>query len=258
MVKMKIILIGAGNLATRLAITLHAKGMTPACVYSRTQPSAQQLSMRIGGAFYTTLPDELPTDGDLYIFAVKDSVLPELLPQMPRCGGLWVHTAGSVDMEIFKPYTSRYGVFYPMQTFSKEREVIFDNIPIFIEANNKSDIALLQQLADSLSQRVHQANSEQRKYLHLAAVFACNFSNHLYTLCDRILSEHNIPFEVMLPLIEETAAKVADMPPAQAQTGPAIRYDQNVIERHRAMLDDETMRAIYNLMSQSIHQSAKS
>ncbi len=255
---MKIVLIGAGNLATRLAIALHAKGYTPACLYSRTEPSARLLSERIGDVPYTTQPNELPTDGDLYIFAVKDSVLPELLTQMPTCSGLWVHTAGSMEMEVFAPHTQRYGVFYPMQTFSKEREVNFDNIPIFIEANSESDTTTLQQLAEQLSQRVYRVNSEQRKHLHLAAVFACNFSNHLYTLCDHILSEQGIPFEVMLPLIEETAAKVATMSPAQAQTGPAIRYDLNVIERHKAMLNDETMRAIYDLMSQSIHQSAKS
>ncbi len=254
---MKIILIGAGNLATRLAVALHAKGLTPACLYSRTEQSARLLSKRIGYAPYTTRLEELPTDGDLYIFAVKDSVLPDLLAQIPRCGGLWVHTAGSIAIEIFADYTHRYGVFYPMQTFSKEREINFDQIPIFIEANHNNDTTMLQQLAEQLSQRVYRANSEQRKYLHLAAVFACNFSNHLYTLCNRILSEHNIPFEVMLPLIEETAAKINDMPPAEAQTGPAIRYDLNVIERHKAMLDDETMRAIYDLMSRSIHQSAK-
>ncbi len=255
---MKIILIGAGNLATRLAVELYRHGIAPTCLYSRTEQSAQRLSERIGHVSYTTQLEALPTDGDLYIFAVKDSVLLELLTQMPRCNGLWVHTAGSMDMDVFSPYTDRYGVFYPMQTFSKEREVDFNNIPLFVEANSESDTLLLQQLAGQLSQRVYRANSEQRKHLHLAAVFACNFSNHLYTLCDRILSEQGIPFEVMLPLIEETASKVKSMPPAQAQTGPAIRYDLNVIERHKAMLNDETMRAIYDLMSQSIHQSAKS
>ncbi len=255
--RLKIVLIGAGNLATRLGIALHAKGLTPMTLYSRTEESARQLSERLGNTPFTTDMTALPTDGDLYIFAVKDSVLPDLLGQMPTRNGLWVHTAGSVDMSLFSPYTSRYGVLYPMQTFSKEREVDFGTIPIFIEANLEADLQLLHQLSEQLSERVYEADFKQRKYLHLAAVFACNFSNHLYALCDRILQERNLPFEVMLPLIEETAAKVADMPPAQAQTGPAIRYDKNIIENQKALLTDETMRDIYDLMSRSIHQTCQ-
>lgn len=115
----------------------------------------------------------------------------------------------------------------------------------------------MQELAGRLSTKVYEATSEQRKYLHLAAVFACNFTNHLYALCDRILSEHGLPFETMLPLIRETAAKVADMPPAQAQTGPAIRYDKNVIDKQMALLSDPIMRQIYDLMSRSIHETNK-
>ena len=141
-----------------------------------------------------------------------------------------------------------------MQTFSKEREVAFDNIPLFIEANSEADTDLLHHLAARLSGRVYRANSEQRKYLHLAAVFACNFTNHLYVLCDRILQEHGLPFEAMLPLIRETADKVADMSPFDAQTGPAIRYDRNIIAKQEALLSDPTMREIYSLMSRSIHE----
>ena len=223
-IDMKIILIGAGNLATQLAVALQKKGMTPAYIYSRTRESAEQLSERLRDVPYSTDISQVPTDGDLYIFAVKDSALLDLVSRMPSNRGLWVHTAGSMDMEVFAPYTARYGVFYPMQTFSKERETDFDDIPIFVETNHTDDTERLQKLAGRLSTKVYEATSEQRKYLHLAAVFACNFSNHLYALCDRILSEHGLPFETMLPLIRETAAKVADMPPAQAQTGPAIRY----------------------------------
>lgn len=233
------------------------KGMTPAYIYSRTRESAEQLSERLRDVPYSTDISQVPTDGDLYIFAVKDSALLDLVSRMPSNRGLWVHTAGSMDMEVFAPYTARYGVFYPMQTFSKERETDFDDIPIFVETNHTDDTERLQKLAGRLSTKVYEATSEQRKYLHLAAVFACNFSNHLYALCDRILSEHGLPFETMLPLIRETAAKVADMPPAQAQTGPAIRYDKNVIDKQMALLSDPTMRQIYDLMSRSIHETNK-
>ena len=256
-IDMKIILIGAGNLATQLAVALQKKGMTPAYIYSRTRESAEQLSERLRDVPYSTDISQVPTDGDLYIFAVKDSALLDLVSRMPSNRGLWVHTAGSMDMEVFAPYTARYGVFYPMQTFSKERETDFDDIPIFVETNHTDDTERLQKLAGRLSTKVYEATSEQRKYLHLAAVFACNFSSHLYALCDRILSEHGLPFETMLPLIRETAAKVADMPPAQAQTGPAIRYDKNVIDKQMALLSDPTMRQIYDLMSRSIHETNK-
>ena len=252
---MKVILIGAGNLATQLALALQKKGLTPAWVYSRTEESARRLSNRLPHSRYTTDLAQLPADGDLYIFAVKDSVLPDLLARMPANTGLWIHTAGSVDCEVFRPYSIRYGVFYPMQTFSKEREVDFDDIPFFIEANSEADTELLHHLASRLSGKVYRANSEQRKYLHLAAVFACNFTNHLYVLCDRILQEHGLPFEAMLPLIRETAAKVADMSPFDAQTGPAIRYDQNIIAKQEALLADPTLREIYSLMSRSIHET---
>lgn len=256
-IDMKIILIGAGNLATQLAVALQKKGMTPAYIYSRTRESAEQLSERLRDVPHSTDISQVSTDGDLYIFAVKDSALLDLVSRMPSNRGLWVHTAGSMDMEVFAPYTARYGVFYPMQTFSKERETDFDDIPIFVEANHTNDTERLQELAGRLSTKVYEATSEQRKYLHLAAVFACNFTNHLYALCDRILSEHGLPFETMLPLIRETAAKVADMPPEQAQTGPAIRYDKNVIDKQMALLSDPTMRQIYDLMSRSIHETNK-
>lgn len=181
-IDMKIILIGAGNLATQLAVALQKKGMTPAYIYSRTRESAEQLSERLRDVPYSTDISQVPTDGDLYIFAVKDSALLDLVSRMPSNRGLWVHTAGSMDMEVFAPYTARYGVFYPMQTFSKERETDFDDIPIFVETNHTDDTERLQKLAGRLSTKVYEATSEQRKYLHLAAVFACNFSNHLYTL----------------------------------------------------------------------------
>ena len=144
-IDMKIILIGAGNLATQLAVALQKKGMTPAYIYSRTRESAEQLSERLRDVPHSTDISQVPTDGDLYIFAVKDSALLDLVSRMPSNRGLWVHTAGSMDMEVFAPYTARYGVFYPMQTFSKERETDFDDIPIFVEANHTDDTERLQE-----------------------------------------------------------------------------------------------------------------
>ena len=233
----KIILIGAGNLATNLGMALFKAGHTINQVYSRTMESAETLAEKLH-AQPTTDIGILASNADIYIVALKDNVIASLLPALTkrREDRLFVHTAGSMPADIFKPYVKQYGVLYPMQTFSKTRLVSFEHIPCFIEANTPQTFLTIQQLASSLSDKVIELPSEKRKPLHLAAVFACNFSNLCYHLADKVLATENIPFDVMLPLIDETAQKVHDMPPAMAQTGPAIRYDRNVIDKHIDML----------------------
>jgi predicted short-subunit dehydrogenase-like oxidoreductase (DUF2520 family) len=158
-------------------------------------------------------------------------------------------------MNIWEGYAKNYGVLYPMQTFSKQREVDFREVSFFVEANHQIGIEALKDLAGKLSSKVYELTSEQRKYLHIAAVFACNFTNHMYALCDRLLKAQGVPFEVMLPLIDETARKVHELKPQDAQTGPAIRNDKNVIESHLNMLDDEPgLKEIYEMISNSIHR----
>lgn len=150
---------------------------------------------------------------------------------------------------------NRYGVFYPMQTFSKQRTVDFRQIPVFVESNSAADTQTLKDIASVLSEKVYEATSEQRKSLHLAAVFTCNFTNHMYALAAELLKKYQLPFEVMLPLIDETARKVHELEPCLAQTGPAIRYDENVINNHLQMLSDKPgMQELYRLISESIHQ----
>ena len=191
---------------------------------------------------------------------MKDSVIQQLIPSVVKGKGeaLFVHTAGSISMDVWKGYAKNYGVLYPMQTFSKYRKVDFMQVPFFIEANHKEGMTCLNTLAHKLSPKVYEASSEQRKYLHLAAVFACNFTNHMYALCDRLLGEQGLPFEVMLPLIDETARKVHELRPKDAQTGPAVRYDQNVIKHHLGMLAGEPdMQEIYEKISENIHRYDK-
>lgn len=251
-----IVLVGSGNLATHVGKALYEQGYRIVQVYSYREVTAKVLADRLE-ASYTTSLNELCGDADLYITALKDSVLPELLPDIVRGReqALFVHTAGSVPMDIWEGHAERYGVFYPMQTFSKAREVCFTEIPFFIEANNESDLLQLKSLAQSISRKVYEASSEQRKSLHLAAVFTCNFTNHMYALAGELLAKYNLPFEVMLPLIDETAGKVHKLPPAEAQTGPATRYDVNVINKHLAMLADEpAMQELYEKISKSIHE----
>ena len=253
---MKIIFLGSGNLATRLSLEMHRKGMQIGQVYSHTPENPQQLAALLGCP-WTTDPETVDTDADLYVFSLKDTVLADVIARVRPNEGLWVHTAGSMPMDVFNGHTANYGVLYPMQTFSKTREVDFNVIPFFLEANTSENAGKLQHLAEKLSGNIHFLSSDKRKSLHLAAVFACNFTNHIYALAVKLLEEQDIPADVLLPLIDETAAKIHTMPPRVAQTGPAIRYDENVINKHLAMLGDSDMRSIYRLISQSIHKEAQ-
>ena len=256
---MRIALIGAGNLATHLGKALHKAGYEIVCVFSRTEESAKNLSS-ILKCRYTTDIKEVDKDADIYISAIKDSAFHEIAPELikDRENSLFLHTAGSLPMDIWSGYAKRYGVIYPMQTFSKSKEVDFTVIPLFLEANSKDDLSLIRTIAEQLSDRVYDASSEQRRYLHIAAVFACNFSNHMYAICDELLQRNGIPFDVMLPLIDETAAKVHKLKPIDAQTGPAIRYDENVINGHLSMLEnDKDIKDIYEAISKSINKFSR-
>ena len=253
---MKIVFIGAGNLATRLSLAMQRVGMQIGQVYSHTEASARQLATRLGCPWTNDL-SALQEDGDLYVFSLKDTVLSDVISKVKPNNGMWVHTAGSMPMRVFEGYAQRFGVLYPLQTFSKGRNVNFDVIPIFLEANTDKNADYLKNIASALSENVRFMSSEKRRSLHLAAVFACNFTNHIYTLSYKLLENESIPADVLLPLIDETVSKIHSMPPAAAQTGPAIRCDENVINKHLAMLDDPDMQAIYRLLSQSIHKEAQ-
>ena len=252
---MTIALIGRGRLATNLLPALQQAGHDVTSVNSRTL-------------------EELPQQADVYIISVKDSALREVIAHATkgREDQFFVHTAGSMSVDVFEGYCSRYGVFYPMQTFSKERQVDFREIPIFIEAGGSGratdhttsadatakTLGVLRVLADSVSQKVYELSTADRKYLHLAAVFACNFANHCFALSARILERQGLPFDVMLPLVDETTAKVHTMHPRDAQTGPAVRSYENVMGAQRQMLADEPLlQQIYTLMSESIQQTKK-
>ena len=248
--------IGAGNLATNLAVALYKKGFRIVQIYSRTEESAGKLAQAVEASCTTDL-NEVVTDAQLYVVSLKDDAFLELLPRMVggRGQGLWVHTAGSISMNVWQGQAERFGVFYPMQTFTKARLVDFREIPVFVESNSEADTRFLKDIAAALSGCVYECTSEERQSLHLAAVFACNFTNHMYALASRLLAKYNLPFEAMLPLIDETARKVHAMNPQAAQTGPAVRYDRQVIDKHLAMLSDEPeMRQIYRLLSESIHR----
>ena len=233
---MKIALIGRGRVATHLLKALLQAGHEVISVNSRTL-------------------EALPLVADIYILSVKDSALQDVIHNAVkgREGQLFVHTAGSMPLDLFKGCCTRYGVLYPMQTFSLDREVDFHEIPLFIEASDAASLEQIHALADSVSQHVYELSTADRRYLHLAAVFACNFANHCYTLAADVLEKKGLPFDVMLPLVDETARKVHELHPKDAQTGPAVRGDQNVMQAQAALLEGTT-KEIYELLSQSIQE----
>lgn len=248
---MKIVFIGSGNVATHMATALEASGNEIVQVYSRTPDNAALLARRVGAEPIDNIGD-IYCAADLYIFSLKDDALPGIIAQMPPTAGVWVHTAGSIPISVLSPHKER-GVLYPLQTFSRDREVNFWDIPVFIEGDRAETTALLRDLAEMISGNVHLLSGDKRRVLHLAAVFACNFANHMYTLASEIVGEEEIPFHLLNPLITETAAKVSVMDPRRAQTGPAVRVDEKVIQRHLELLSDPLKRQIYSLLSKSIH-----
>lgn len=257
---MKIALIGAGNVATHLGVALQKAGHELVQVYSRTEASASVLAERLDTG-YTNRVEDISREAEVYIVALKDTVLEALAGQLVkgREKGLFVHTAGSMPLKIWEGLTPHYGVFYPMQTFSKQCPVDFATIPFFIEASGEAELHLLRRLASQLSTKVYEITSEQRRYLHLAAVFACNFTNHMYALSEHLLQKQGIPFEVMLSLTDETAGKIHHLSPEQAQTGPAVRYDENVIRKHLELLAEEPeIQDLYEKISKSIHNRLSS
>ena len=235
---MRIVVIGTGRLASNLVPALQKVGHEVRVVNSRTL-------------------EGLPNEADAFVIAVKDDALESVARRVVRGREeqVFFHTAGSMPLSVFKGIARHYGVFYPMQSFSKERQVDFADVPIFLEGCDDKAIQTAHAIAETISRKVYELTTTERRYLHLAAVFACNFANHCYALSAKVLEQHGLPFDVMLPLIDETARKVHTMHPVPAQTGPAIRWDENVMSAQKALLDNEPeMQKIYELMSNSIHK----
>jgi predicted short-subunit dehydrogenase-like oxidoreductase (DUF2520 family) len=248
-------MIGAGNLATRLGIELADKGHEIVQVYSRTEKSARELAEKIGAKFTSNI-DSIDEGAELYLFAVKDDALESILCQLKPNKGLWVHTAGSIPVQIFESFTTNFGSFYPLQTFSKNRMLDFSIIPIYIEGSTPEITLKLRKLGESISRNVLEVNSDQRMQLHLAAVFACNFTNRMYAIAAELLKEKGLDFKHLLPLIDETAQKVHELQPLDAQTGPAIRFDQNIINNHIHLLRDGELKHLYYALSENIFHNS--
>ena len=250
----KIVFIGAGNLATQLSKTMQNSGFEIVQVYSRSKASAEELAGLLSTR-YTINLDEIDINADVYLVALKDSVVNEVLSQINFNDKLLVHCSGSLPLSILEKYSENIGVFYPLQTFSKARSVDFNEIPLFLESNKTENLEFLESMAAKLSSQVFVLNSEKRKMLHVSAVFACNFVNYLYTVAGNLLQTKDIQFDVLKPLILETAKKVQEMDPEKAQTGPAVRFDKNVINTHLSELkENANYQELYKLISKQIFE----
>ena len=254
----RVVIVGAGNLATNLGVALHSRGIKVEQVFSRTEKSAESLAVRLGCGWTTSLNDII-VGADLYVVSIKDNALDAVIPKVieKAAGGIVVHTAGSVPLDIFGNTDAAHGVFYPMQTFSKQKTVDFNDISIFVEASDEQTCETLESFSRKLTDKVYRLDSDTRRYLHVAAVFACNFANHCFALAGDLLSAHDIPFSVMLPLIRETVDKLNVLSPREAQTGPAARRDVDVMRKHLELINSPDVRNIYEMMSRSIMQIDK-
>lgn len=247
-----IVIIGAGNLAFHLGKAFYVIGKNILQVYSRSEGSATQLASLINAEAISDF-NAIATTADLYIIAVADDAISEVADKLQLNDQLVVHTSGSVGMEVLSKGSNNIGVFYPLQTFSKLKDPDFTSIPICLEANSQLSLKLLKSLGEELSNQVQFVNSKQRKVLHLAAVFACNFPNLLYTAAEKLLEENDLSFEILKPLIAETADKVQQILPSQAQTGPAFRNDIKIMNQHIMMLrDHKALEEIYVMLSRII------
>lgn len=249
---MRIVFIGAGNVATNLAMALRKSGHEIVQVYSRTKKSAEELAHQAVAEPITQM-NRIIADADIYFLAVNDDAIQQVMKQFPHKNVFLVHTAGSVSMDILSDHSNDYGVFYPLQTFSKDWIVDFTDIPLCIEANTDKNQNLLEEIAEALSNNVYHIDSMQRLYLHVAAVFACNFTNFMFASAENILRNHDIPFNVLKPLIRETVDKALVHSPSKSQTGPAIRGDKETIEKHLDLLShSEELQNLYRFVSNSI------
>jgi predicted short-subunit dehydrogenase-like oxidoreductase (DUF2520 family) len=251
-----IVFIGAGNVAFKLSEGFKDTGRKVLQVYSRTETSARELASMVNAGFTSEL-NKIKNGADIYIISVSDIAVPEIVKNLNLGKSLVVHTSGILEMGILGNVSENTGVFYPLQTLSKNRKVDFLSIPVCVEANKEENLALLEDLARSFSTDVRNIDSSQRKLIHLAAVFASNFANQMYSIAEEIIKESEIPFDILKPLILETAEKIMIMDPNEAQTGPARRNDKNVINQHLEMLKNTNYNECYQILSDMIAKKYK-
>ncbi len=247
-------MVGSGNVAWHLAPELENRGHKILEVYSPTPEHALALQKRLYNAEILTSPDFSNSEAEVLILAISDDAIETVAQEIALSDDVViVHTSGSQPIsKLGYTATENIGVFYPLQTFTKSKPVTFEDIPILIEAENKFTTSVLRDLGESLSKYVFDVNSRDRFFIHLAAVFACNFTNYLFSISENILNDHGFDFQLLRPLIAETMNKSLDIGPIPAQTGPAVRKDQEIMDQHMLMLENSGYEEIYQLLSHHI------
>ncbi|HQV00700.1 MAG TPA: DUF2520 domain-containing protein [Bacteroidia bacterium] len=250
---MTIGIIGSGNVANALAIAFAKNNVVVSAIIARNEITGNKLAQKAKASFYKFPINKLPK-ADVFLICVSDNALQTVIESLPRSSMLIAHTAGSVGLNLLAGKYKNAGVFYPLQTL-KFANKNFKKIPICIEASNQVSENKLLKLASSISNKNIKLNSQQRLHLHLAAVITNNFTNHLYAQAHAYLEAHELPFQLLHPLIEKTAEMVFNTPPNKLQTGPAVRYDANTIKKQIALLDDnEALKKLYQLFTASIQK----
>ncbi len=243
---------GAGKVATALCGKIYETGIKIDLIVTLTEERGRLLAESCE-ASWSSVP-EFPPSTEIIIVAVPDHRLKSVLENL-RCPAdtLVVHTAGSFGLEVFPEHIIKKGVFYPLQTFSMERKVDFTTLPLLLESSDKQSAAILKELAAAIGGKTYYVSTEQRIMIHLAAVFICNFTNHMLTGGKQIAEKAGVPFEIFFPLLRETMSKAMDIGPEKSQTGPAVRNDQNTIERHMDLLSfSPELKKIYREITMSI------
>jgi predicted short-subunit dehydrogenase-like oxidoreductase (DUF2520 family) len=255
---MRISFIGSGNVATHLAKASKAAGIHIINIYSKNLQHAKSLANTCNAKAVEKISD-LDTNVDLLIVSVNDEALVSINEEIKNLICPVVHTAGSVSINSIYSDEHAFGVLYPLQTFSKSREQNLKDVPFFVEANTEELIELLKKFVALLSGKFQLANSEQRLHLHIAAVFACNFSNYMYSIAHKLLEQHKLPFEHLVPLILETAHKIEKLSPTEAQTGPAKRQDHVTLQKHLEALEEQPLlHSLYMQISAEIEKNRNS
>ncbi len=254
-----ITLIGSGNVATWVAQRMQGNSRFPITqVYSRKLKHAQLLAELLNAEAIDDIR-QLNTDNQIFIFALADKAYADILPQLPFILPAAYMTSGTVSCQCLKDYAEHYGVIYPLQTFTKSQDMRTLDVPLCLEYHDSREPTLpsveydqMHSLARELSPKCYEVSESQRARLHLAAVFACNFSNAMYNVAHKLLQEKDLPFEMLIPLLHQTVQKLETLTPAEAQTGPAARRDLNVMQKQMESLEDPKYKEIYQLMSNLI------
>ncbi|MDE6485299.1 MAG: DUF2520 domain-containing protein [Duncaniella sp.] len=248
----KVVILGSGNVASALALAIDkTRAGEIVQIFSRNIEHARRLASCLGCAGAIDSPEKVTDCADIYLVSLADDAVTSTLSRIKPNGALWLHTSGSLDMSVLADMSDRYGVFYPLQTFSLNREVDLSAVTLFTEGSSPEVETEIAEFGEKIFKNIIHADSATRSRMHVAAVFACNFSNYLWSIAHDLLAKNDIPFDVLAPLLHETLAKALTMPPREGQTGPARRGDLRIIEAHASSLPPKEQE-IYRLLSKCI------